>query len=115
MPRGPHKLRASLKSSSVSRDSRIRRERLRSRRTESASRPGQVHTDLVRVLVGSFVSDVDQKHPQDALGEAFAAHRDTCRLRDGARSSAAASNYTLRAPRRALARLRLRGGQQPPG
>ena len=66
VPRGPHKLSASLESSSVSRDRRTRRERLRGRRTESASRPGQVHANLLRVFVGSFVSDADQKHSQDA-------------------------------------------------
>ena len=35
-PRGPHKLRASWKNSSVSRDRRIRREKLHGRRTASA-------------------------------------------------------------------------------
>ena len=44
----------------------------------SVSRPGQVHADLLRVLIGSFVIDADKKHPLDALGEAFAVHRDTC-------------------------------------
>ena len=30
------------------------------------------------MLLGSFVSDADQKLPHDSLGEAFAAHRGTC-------------------------------------